>query len=301
MVGTKKENDAQNLRRAVRNSNDDVKRAWAECATHAAKKKFREQYKKDKTFDWIVSVKSHSEGTRKIARNLSSWKTESHILLAEGYTKANPDRKALANAKNIMLKAKAGGDKKCRICPRRGCEVYRYVEDMDISDFEQEDKLETKGEKRRPADALQQSPAKEKKRSSSCESSRSDSSSSTSVQIPSPKPKPKPKTKTSARASSTAASHLDETASALQLLMTKIDILLKDHASRPWLAPWTQDLEKGHKTLQGYMNGLLSGGSADDDTIEEAKEIMAAQQTSYNAIFQVDMAARAAAAATKAP
>ena len=110
-----KQNDAQNMRRALRDpKNADVKQEFDKL-TKKAKKDFYKKYEEFRNFDWIRSEKIKSEAHVQRSHRGYRWRTEQQIIAAEGYTIQNKDKKALANAKRLIADAQnsEGGHKVC--------------------------------------------------------------------------------------------------------------------------------------------------------------------------------------------
>ena len=72
------------------------------CKTHEEKRRFRELYAATGCFDWIVTQKIHRESEKATSSSEKTWRTDAQILIAESYTKDNPNQKALAAAKLLM-------------------------------------------------------------------------------------------------------------------------------------------------------------------------------------------------------
>eukprot|EP00969_Alexandrium_andersonii_P283902 12551134-Alexandrium_andersonii.AAC.2 len=133
-----KENDMQTLRRAVRRSKDQtVIESYKGCRTRVAKQRFLDSFKKDCTFDWIKETKGYSEKTRHRSTRSGRWMTQTQLEVNEGYTKTNPDPKALRAARAIMAKCKAKRGR-VRECPNRAVPLYKVCSEHSDSEFEEE-------------------------------------------------------------------------------------------------------------------------------------------------------------------
>eukprot|EP00969_Alexandrium_andersonii_P058177 2563081-Alexandrium_andersonii.AAC.1 len=63
--------------------------------------------------------------------------TQTQLEISEGYSKQNPDPKALRAAKAIIAKCKKKAGRS-RECPDRGCMVYKVNSEHSDSEFEEE-------------------------------------------------------------------------------------------------------------------------------------------------------------------
>eukprot|EP00969_Alexandrium_andersonii_P111594 4928838-Alexandrium_andersonii.AAC.1 len=69
----------QAARRAVKGATDEIKAAYKECRTHAAERKFMEEWCKGRNFDFATTFKSYGKNSRRVGRRKGAWMTEVQI------------------------------------------------------------------------------------------------------------------------------------------------------------------------------------------------------------------------------
>ena len=278
--------ETQLLRRAVKAAGPAVVAEYKKCRTHQQKAAFRENWKRERTFDFITTGKEESEARTTTDRRKGTWMTEVQLLQAEGYTKLNPDKAALKHAKAIMAKCEKLGVRGVAMCKQRGCNIYRYCQDEDDSDFDKKQQIYTKGERKLDEGAQKRVQVD----SSSSDSSSEDSSSEAPVPPQKlPAKAGKGKAKSMARSSSSASS-LDNVLVRCQLVKFKMEQMISKMDEKPWLSSFKDRLEQGVALMNQTLQILIQ------PSVEREDEQSADQQSKefenlYNSVMLVDGAA----------